>query len=71
MSAPAHSAPELSPESGETRLDSYSEHIEEIASRFRELGAFALIVIDASELGDVERCFGVAAHGCEGSSMKP
>jgi EAL domain-containing protein (putative c-di-GMP-specific phosphodiesterase class I) len=63
MSALADSAPEPSPEIGETRLDSYSEHIEDISSGFRELGAFALIVIDASELGDVERCFGVTAHG--------
>ena len=63
MSALADSAPELSPEIGENRLGSYSEHIEDISSRFRELGAVALIVIDASELGDVERCFGVAAHG--------
>ncbi|MBW2272195.1 MAG: EAL domain-containing protein [Deltaproteobacteria bacterium] len=46
----------------DSRVASYSEHIDAISSGFRELGALALIVIDAAELGDVERRFGVAAH---------
>jgi EAL domain-containing protein (putative c-di-GMP-specific phosphodiesterase class I) len=46
----------------DSRFESYSEHIDAISAQFRERGAFGLIVIDAAELGDVERVYGVGAH---------